>query len=182
MIHRPFVRSAYNYDLVEASEEAAFSNVGEDCPVQQSFRDECDINVIMERFGQSGELPSNVRVPMYGDFEAVGSFHDAMNAVALAQESFEAMPAAVRSRFHNDPGEFVDFCNDPANLAEMRKMGLAVTPEVENGVSSDGSVGSAVGGSFASSEGGDRGDGAPARAGAASGPGAGSAPASGVRG
>lgn len=92
----------------------------------QSEKDDADINVIVKRFGLTGELPSNVRAPLNVDFTELFSFQDAMNAIRSAQESFDAMPADVRSRFENDPAKFVDFCSDEKNLDEMRKLGLAV--------------------------------------------------------
>ena len=74
---------------------------------------------------------TNVRMPEYGDFTGVFDFHSAMNAVAMANESFEAMPADVRARFHNDPQEFVSFCMDDKNMDEARKLGLVPAKEVE---------------------------------------------------
>ena len=106
-----FLRAPWNYDTMEASNDA-----GLDCQdptlAQQNFRDECDINTIVKRFGITGQLPENVRMPTYGDFLQVNDFHSAMNAVAAAGEAFDAMPADVRARFNNDPGAFVDFCSD----------------------------------------------------------------------
>lgn len=96
----------------------------------QSAKEESDINTIVRRFGLTGQLPNDVRVPSFGDFTEVVDFHTAMNAVAMANESFMAMPAEVRSRFGNDPQAFVAFCSDEGNLEEMRKLGLAV-PKAE---------------------------------------------------
>lgn len=132
-----FIRSAGNYDMAAASLES-----GVDCSgylveetgewietpslAKQAFKEECDINVIVYRFGLAGKMPQNVRAPTYGDFTNVPTYQEALNALVQAQRSFEAMPARVRARFENDPGQFVDFCSDPANLAELRQMGLAV--------------------------------------------------------
>lgn len=128
MENRPFVRSAYNYDQDEASDEAGLVCL-DASRTKQSFRDEADINTIVRRFHLTGELPVGVRMPEYGDFEDVVDFQSAMNAIAVARESFDAMPAAVRERFHNDPAEFVAFCSDEANRAEAEKLGLV--PRVE---------------------------------------------------
>lgn len=136
-----FCRSGYNYDRDEASMEAGldcgagFDLATGECVLipsktKQSFAEECDINTIVRRFGLTGELPANVRMPSYGDFEDTPDYHTAMNAVRAAQESFMAMPADVRYRFNNDPGRFVDFCSDPANEAEARKLGLVEGPEL----------------------------------------------------
>jgi len=57
------------------------------------------------------------------------NFQEAWDAIRAAQQSFEAMPANVRKRFGNDPAEFTDFCMDPANREEMKRLGLLV-PEL----------------------------------------------------
>lgn len=131
----PFVRSPYNYDVDAVSNETGLKCEDASLAVQDQ-RDEVDINTIVRRFGLTGKLPEDVRMPSYGDFVGVSDYHSAMNAVALANEAFDAMPAEVRARFENDPGAFVDFCSDPKNLAEAGKLGL-VKPEVLAKMESD---------------------------------------------
>lgn len=130
MMREVFVRSAYNYDMDKASDEA-----GVLCPeptlAKQHFAEEVDINTIVRRFGLSGELPQGVRAPIYGDFTGLPlDFHTAANLIAQANEAFDAMPAEVRARFDNEPGRFVDFVNDPANRPEAEKLGLVMPKEV----------------------------------------------------
>lgn len=95
---------------------------------KDSFAEECDINTIVRRFGLTGQLPTDVRAPMYGDFTDAMDYRSALDAVMAAQDSFMAMPADVRQRFGNDPAAFVDFCSDPNNRDEAIKLGLAVPP------------------------------------------------------
>lgn len=123
MIPKVFVRSAYNYDMDAASNESGLKCEDVSLAVQSS-RDEVDINTIVRRFGLTGELPTDLRAPTFGDFVGINDYHSAMNAVARANEAFMEMPAEVRSRFGNDPQEFVAFCSDPANASEMAKLGL----------------------------------------------------------
>jgi len=118
------IRHSYKYDQEAASRESAFVCVGES-RTKQSFKDECDINVIVKRFGVTGMLPQNVRAPMYGDFTMVGDFRSAMEVIRSTQASFDAMSAEVRARFNNDPQSFLEFCSRKENLDEMRRMGLA---------------------------------------------------------
>lgn len=125
-----FVRSAYNYDMNAASVESGLA-CAEPTLAKQSFKEEVDINTIIKRFGLSGELPQNVEMPLTGDYEGVFDFQSAMNVVRGAQEAFAAMPASVRTRFSNDPRLFVDFCLNPENLDEARKLGLALPKPVE---------------------------------------------------
>lgn len=124
-----FLRTPYNYDTLAASRESGVDASVEPSLTHQSFAEEADINTIVKRFGLTGELPSNVRMPEFADFTEVHDFKTAMDAVARSREAFEAMPADVRARFGNDPAAFVDFCTDSSNLEEARKLGLV--PAVE---------------------------------------------------
>lgn len=120
-----FLRSEYNYDTREASDDSALWCLDES-RTQQSQTAESDINEIVRRFGLTGELPSVAVPPTYEDFSNVGDFFEAQELILRAQASFNGLSAEVRARFSNNPGEFVEFCEDPANLDEMRKLGLAV--------------------------------------------------------
>jgi len=91
---------------------------------KQSFKDECDINNIMRKYKQTGQLP-NARPPgQGGDFTGFEDYHDSLNRIIAAQDSFMSLPALTRKRFANDPGEFLEFINDPKNIEEAEKMGL----------------------------------------------------------
>lgn len=97
---------------------------------RQEFRDECDVNILMKRYQRTGVLPGDPASMRYGDFSSLPDFMEAMNTVARANEAFAALPAHVRKRFGNDPGEYVDFVADPKNIDEVRKLGLAKAVEV----------------------------------------------------
>lgn len=119
------LRTPYGYDVNKASDEAGLKCMDKS-RTQKHHKDECDINTIVERFGLTGELPDNIRMPRYGDFTEVTNYHEALNAVAKARENFDLLPAKIRAQFHNDPGEFVDFASDPANGKALVDMGLAI--------------------------------------------------------
>lgn len=121
-----FIRHAYNYDRDQASLDSGLKCEDESRAVQ-SGKDDADINVIVKRFGITGALPQGVRVPSYEDFtDSVSDYRTAVDAIRSAEQSFNAMPADVRSRFQNDPQLFLEYCANPDNLPEMRKLGLAV--------------------------------------------------------
>lgn len=109
---------------------------GEPSLAQQSFKDEVDINVLMERFKVTGQMPSGLRVPQFGDFSGVTDFRSAAAAVLAAQEAFMALPAKVRNRFGNDPQAYAEFCLNPANRDELISLGIieaapaAASPDV----------------------------------------------------
>lgn len=117
-----FVRAPYNYDVNAASDAAGFACVG-DSMTKQSFAKEADINVIVDRFLKTGQLP-DIRMPEYADFTSVMDFRGCMDAVVKSRESFDLLDAKVRARFNNDPALFVDFCLEEANWDEAKKLGL----------------------------------------------------------
>lgn len=126
----PFVRMAYGYDRDAASIESGCC-CSDPSLAQQSALEESDINTIVRRFGLTGQLPVGMRAPTYADFgDQIFDFQSAMNAVRSAEESFNRLPAQVRSRFHNSPDEFVDFCSNEENRAEAEKLGLVVPKAV----------------------------------------------------
>jgi phage internal scaffolding protein len=104
----------------------------DDSLTQQQFRDESDINNIVDRFMKTGHLPDPVSMPQYVDYEGVFDFQSAMNVVRQADENFMRMDAKVRARFHNSPQEFLEFFADPANSEEAVRLGLAVAKPKES--------------------------------------------------
>lgn len=96
----------------------------------QSEKENCDINVIVKRFGVTGVVPGTVRPLSYENYEDVFDFQSAMNAVRSADETFAALPADLRRRFANNPQLYLEFCSKAENLPEMRRLGMAL-PEPE---------------------------------------------------
>lgn len=97
---------------------------------KQSFKNECDINMIMRRFKKTMNADYLSRFQGYaggefGDFSIVTDYRSALEQISLASDVFNQLPSQVRSRFRNDPAEFLDFCQNPANIDEMVSMGLA---------------------------------------------------------
>lgn len=124
-----FLRTAYNYDMTKVSNETGLVCDPEEGMTQQQFAEEADINTIVRRFGLTGQLPDNVKVPQYGDFTGIGDYKDAMNAVRAADESFMALPAAVRAEFMNDPQRLLEFVSDEKNREKAKELGLLKDPE-----------------------------------------------------
>lgn len=123
MIDTPFVRSPYNYDMNKAGDESGLKCTDKSL-AQQHMADECDINKLVERFVVTGEMPQLVAPPMQGDFTDAPTYQEALNLMVAADRSFMQLPAKIRARFENDPGQFVNFCSDERNRDEMRRMGL----------------------------------------------------------
>jgi len=118
-----FLRSSYNYDTDAASNESALLCDDPSLAIQ-SAEEESNINTIVRRFGLTGELPKDVKMPQSGDFTNIPDFHTAMNIVRKTQEEFLRVPAELRARFGNDPQAFMAFVEDDANYDEARRLGL----------------------------------------------------------
>ncbi len=100
---------------------------------EQHHKDTCDINKIMGRYRKTGTLDHlNKHGPMYGEIPSLG-LQEATEIVKKADEMFNDLPSHIRNKFDNKPGEFLDFVQDPANLEEMRELGLSNkdAPEIE---------------------------------------------------
>lgn len=95
---------------------------------QQSDANDADINVIMAKYGRTGQLPAVNMLALDGDFSDVGDFSDAQQRIIAAREAFQAVPATVRKRFDNNPQQMIDFLRDPANKDEAIKLGLVDAP------------------------------------------------------
>jgi len=120
------IRSAY-----EPKPQVQFSCLETELPygrTKQSFKDECDINVILRRFLKTGQLDlANRLEPRYGDCTGI-EFQNAVNTVAAAKSLFAELPAQLRARFENEPAKFLDFVQDDRNEDEARKLGLLKEP------------------------------------------------------
>lgn len=115
---------------VLSDEERAASkiNTGKESRTKQSFKKQCDINVIMKKYEKTGLITHTKQHGHYGDFTNVTDYHAALNAVHEANEGFMTLPASLRKRFGNDPAKLIEFLNDSKNLDEAIELGLVEKP------------------------------------------------------
>ncbi len=96
---------------------------------KQSFKDECDINVIMAKYKARGIVTHVTKYQgHYADLPTEVDFHSNLQSVMDAQEAFASLPAKIRERFKNDPAQFLGFVQDPKNQSEIDQMGLGHNP------------------------------------------------------
>jgi len=115
----PSIRHAYSPQL-----KTPFKNTSPSM-TKQSFKDECDINVIMGRYMRTGVLDFiNKHQPRYEDLTEAADYQHAMLIVAESRSLFEDLPSSIRTKFENNPAKFLDFVHDPKNRPEMAEMGL----------------------------------------------------------
>jgi len=126
-----FLRSPYNYDVDQVSNETGL-RCDDPSLTQQQFKEEADINTIVDRFLKSGVLPTAATMPQYVDYEGVFDFQSAMNVVRRADENFMRLDAKVRARFNNSPQAFLEFFANPENADEAIRLGLAIPKETSS--------------------------------------------------
>lgn len=124
-----YARTKFNYDRDEVSAKSGlnFAYMGEDGydgKTQQHFKEECDINTIVNNFLKTGELPENIKLPQYIDYEGIFDFRTAMESLMKAEEAFMELPAPLRAEFNNSPQEFLEFCTNPDNRDALKAKGL----------------------------------------------------------
>lgn len=91
---------------------------------EQSHKQQCDINYILRDYHKTGLVKHAAKHQGRYDDVTVQDFQEAMFLVTNAQRMFMELPADMRHRFQNDPGQFLGFVQDPANAAEMAEMGI----------------------------------------------------------
>lgn len=100
--------------------------IGGKSMTKQAHKDEADINNILRKHEKGLVVDHlNLHQGQYGDFIDAPDYHTALNRINDANTAFMSVPAEIRARFSNDAAQFLNFVQDPENLAEMREMGLA---------------------------------------------------------
>lgn len=104
-------------------------HTGTDSKVQQHQADDCDMKTIINRFLKTGEIThiSNQRM-QFLDVTHSTDYDKSLQIVLDAQDTFFELPSNLRSRFNNDPSQFLKFMDDPNNKEEAIEMGLAQRP------------------------------------------------------
>lgn len=98
--------------------------------VEQSHKDEVDINNIVARHG-ADNVAAISQLQNWAFDDVVGNdFQESMNAIIKARDTFEQVPSRIRKEFDNDPAKFLDFVRNPDNQEQLYDWGLAQRPPV----------------------------------------------------
>jgi len=102
-----------------------------DCSVEpsrtkQSFKESCDINVIMARQRKTGLITHlSTRHPVYADVSQMTDFRQSLEQVREVEDFFMRLPARVREHFANEPASFLEYMNDSGRTVdELKELGL----------------------------------------------------------
>lgn len=97
---------------------------------QQQFKNECDVNHIMKKYEQTGQLfHLNRKAGVYADLSNITDYQSMLHTVMDAQEKFSSLPAEVRKKFDNDPSKLIQFLSDPKNTEQAVELGLVIKTE-----------------------------------------------------
>jgi phage internal scaffolding protein len=96
---------------------------------QQQFKDEADINNIIDRFVKTGDLPQVSTLPTFQNFEGIFDYHTAQNALIEAEKAFMTLPAKIRDSFDNDPQQLIEFISDESNREAAIELGIVQAPQ-----------------------------------------------------
>lgn len=124
------VRNAYQSERVTSdytyneNDESTWDRTNKDA------KDEVDINSIVAKMRREGIAQARIEFSDEYTSLAPQTLQDALLTVQDAREMFESMPAVVRNRVNNDPVQFLQFVQDPANTDELVQLGLATRREV----------------------------------------------------
>lgn len=92
---------------------------------RQEFAAECDINNIMKKYESTGQfMHLTSKQGMYADFSEISDYQTMLETVRYADSAFAALPAEVRKRFGNNPGNLIDFLKDEKNYDEGVSLGI----------------------------------------------------------
>lgn len=110
----------YRSDGVVRPNEGTFCTA-EEGKTRQEFKAESDINTLMKR-GEAAIVPALREGGFFADVSSIGSLHECLEKVRVANEVFGALPAEVRSAFDNRPELFTEAFGNPDGIAKLREL------------------------------------------------------------
>lgn len=135
---RPYIEYRHGNDPERDELESHLSAITYFAPTKTiQDAEDTDINAMMKRFGvhDGSVLPgrdNNVADPRYyGQWDDSLDHRMVLDIHREANERFNALPAAIRSRFKNNPNELWNWVQQPENLEEAVKMGLLHVKSLE---------------------------------------------------
>lgn len=104
---------------------------GDEQRTKQSFRDQCDINALVERHRQTGLIDhTNHRQPLYGDFTQSTDLKTHLDEVNLAKSEFDSLSSSVRALCNHSPVKLLELLATEEGCDSLKEAGLFVTDEI----------------------------------------------------
>lgn len=98
----------------------------------QSFKKQCNINLIMEQYAKTGMLPyQSTQTPQFIDCSQVTDLQTAFSIANNAIESFNSLPPEVRKAMDNNPANLESFILDKDNTELLKKHNIITVQPIE---------------------------------------------------
>lgn len=108
-------------DLVQTGIENLYDYI-------QSFKDSCDINVIVKKFASGDVSVLSKKQGTYGDFSNMPeTYAEMLNIVIAGENMFNSLPVETRAKFNHSFREWMSSMDNWSDFAE--KMGLSAEPQ-----------------------------------------------------
>lgn len=121
-----FFKTPFNHD--RDAESAASALLCQDKSLtQQQFKEEADINFILERYRASQQIPPIALPEHYLDLTERPSWHEIQTRLADANKTFYLLPPEIRAEHLNNPARWADqvvAATDAGDRAKLRALGL----------------------------------------------------------
>lgn len=97
---------------------------------QEHYQNDQNVNHIMAKYRKTGDASLLLKVKTeYGTFENFEGLSKHVSKLARAEEAFAALPQSIQKQFNWQPGEMLEFIDDPKNKEAAIKMGLFTAPK-----------------------------------------------------
>jgi phage internal scaffolding protein len=122
-------QSSENIDLMKERPGRLIQPPCGDTKTNQSYKDQYDINKIIDRYNRTGEFrPLRKTEPVFRDLSAF-DFEQMENRIAEIEGQFTQLPVEIRKRFDHSALEMLRFLENPKNRDEAIKLGLVKPPK-----------------------------------------------------
>ena len=97
---------------------------GGETMVRQQFKDEVDINNIINRYQETGFLPGAMGDPIFADTTMISDLKTAIDTVNAAQEGLKQLPRAARELLQANPTEFATKLAQASTQDQLVELGV----------------------------------------------------------
>lgn len=125
-----FFKTPWNHDT-DAEARSTALTCKDESKTKQSFLADADINVILAKFQQGGELIGSGKAAVYQDFEELFDLQDKMVTAHQVDEAWNALSPEVRNVLKNPEtfASYVEHCLEVGDIEPLRSLGLAKPKE-----------------------------------------------------
>lgn len=123
-----FFKTPYNHDRDAESARVATVN-DEPSLTKQEFKDETDINVLLERFMKNNEPPPAPLPEHFMDLTGRTTYFEMHSKMAEAKDAFYQLDPKIRYQYQNDPSKWADDVVrtiENGDLKGLEKMGISL--------------------------------------------------------